>query len=42
VAEKLVDEISSAEKFNRSEFVRRTILIEDQEIQKSLEHYALL
>lgn len=42
VAEELVDEISSAERFNRSEFVRRTILVEDQEIQKSLEHYALL
>lgn len=42
VAEKLVDEISSAEEINRSEFVRRTILVEDEDIQKSLEHYAIL
>jgi hypothetical protein len=41
-AEEMVDKISSAERFNRSEFVRRTILVEDQEIQRSLEHYALL
>ena len=38
----LGDEIFAAEKFNRSVlFIRRTVLIEEYEIQRSLEQYAL-
>ena len=40
--EDIVDEISSTENFNRSEFVRRAILLDDDELEESLQHYAIL
>lgn len=41
-ADALVQEVVAAEDLNRSEFVRRAILLDDEELRESLEHYALV
>ena len=41
-AEDMVDEILKIEHLNRSDFVRRTILLEDNEVQENLRRYALV
>lgn len=41
-AEDMVDEILKAEHLNRSDFVRRAILLEDNDVQENLRSYALV
>lgn len=41
-AEELVKEVLKSEAINRSEFVRRAILLEDEGLQQNLRHFALV